>query len=99
MEHLLRGASREARRRCAAPNCFSAVTLDRLTWANMEEGIVGIGPDVAAALRAFDAQYLTAVRSPNETISPPIKPRAILRSQICAGCPVLKRGRRRRTGS
>jgi hypothetical protein len=27
---------------------------------NMNEGIVGIGPTVAAALRAFDAQYLIA---------------------------------------
>ena len=38
----------------------------------IEEGIVGIGPSVAAALRAFDAQYLAGV--PNETISASINP-------------------------
>jgi hypothetical protein len=32
----------------------------------VEEGIVAIGPTVAAALRAFDAQYLIALRPPNE---------------------------------
>jgi hypothetical protein len=37
-----------------------------LLGPNVEEGIVGIGPTVAAALRAFDAQYLTALRPPNE---------------------------------
>jgi hypothetical protein len=39
---------------------------------SIEEGIVGIGPDVAAALRAFDAQYNAGL--PNETISSSIKP-------------------------
>jgi hypothetical protein len=33
-----------------------------LLGPSMEEGIVGIGPTVAAALRAFDAQYLTGLR-------------------------------------
>jgi len=33
-----------------------------LLGPNLEEGIVGIGPTVAAALRAFDAQYLGCVR-------------------------------------
>jgi hypothetical protein len=46
-----------------------------LLGPNLEEGIVGIGPTVAAALRAFDAQYLARMHSPNETISPPMKPR------------------------
>jgi hypothetical protein len=41
---------------------------------NLEKGIVGIGPTVAAALRAFDAQYLAALRPPNERSSPPLKP-------------------------
>jgi hypothetical protein len=45
---------------------------------NLEKGIVGIGPTVAAALRAFDAQYLAALRPPNERSIPPIKP-----SQSC----------------
>ena len=36
-----------------------------LLGPNVEEGVVGIGPTVAAALRAFDAQYLTALRPPN----------------------------------
>jgi hypothetical protein len=33
-----------------------------LLGPSMEEGIVGIGPTVAAALRVFDAQYLTGLR-------------------------------------
>jgi hypothetical protein len=35
-----------------------------LLGPSIEEGIVGIGPTVAAALRAFDAQYLTGLRRP-----------------------------------
>jgi len=31
---------------------------------SVEEGIVGIGPTVAAALRAFDSQYLAGLRPP-----------------------------------
>lgn len=42
-----------------------------LLGPSIEEGIIGIGPSVAAALRAFDVQY--AAGSPNETISPSIK--------------------------
>ena len=38
-----------------------------LLGPSIEEGIVGIGPTVAAALRAFDAQYVTGL--PNDTIS------------------------------
>jgi hypothetical protein len=34
----------------------------------VEEGIVGIGPSVSAALRAFDTQYLAGLRPPNEMI-------------------------------
>jgi hypothetical protein len=37
-----------------------------LLGPSMEEGIVGIGPTVAAALRAFDAQYLTGLRPPRK---------------------------------
>jgi hypothetical protein len=33
-----------------------------LLGPSMEEGIVGIGPTVQAALRAFDSQYLTNLR-------------------------------------
>jgi len=43
-----------------------------LLGPSIEKGIVGIGPNVAAALRAFDAQYATGL--PNDTISPSIKP-------------------------
>jgi hypothetical protein len=43
-----------------------------LLGPSIEEGIVGIGPNVAAALRAFDTQYLAGL--PNETINPSIKP-------------------------
>jgi hypothetical protein len=39
-----------------------------LLGPSMEEGIVGIGPSVAAALRAFDVQYLAGFHPPNETI-------------------------------
>ena len=35
---------------------------------SIEEGIVGIGPNVEAALRAFDAQYLAGLRPPSETV-------------------------------
>lgn len=42
---------------------------------SVEEGIVGIGPTVAAALRAFDSQYLIRSRRPNDKISAPAKPR------------------------
>jgi len=35
---------------------------------NVEEGVVGIGPTVEAALRAFDAQYLAGLRPPVRTI-------------------------------
>ena len=45
-----------------------------LLGPNVEEGIVGIGSTVWAALRAFDAQYL-AGRPPNENISSSIKTR------------------------
>lgn len=34
-----------------------------LLGPNVEEGIVGIGPTVVAALRAFDAQYLGCAAS------------------------------------
>ena len=36
---------------------------------SVEEGIVGIGPTVAAALRAFDAQYLAGLRPAVEIAS------------------------------
>ena len=37
-----------------------------LLGPSLEEGIVGIGPTVAAALRAFDAQYLVSLPQPSE---------------------------------
>jgi hypothetical protein len=39
-----------------------------LLGPSVEEGIVGIGPTVTAALRAFDAQYLTGLRSSAEAV-------------------------------
>ena len=45
-----------------------------LLGPTIEEGIVGIGPTVAAALRAFDAQYTAGGRPPNETIKSRTKP-------------------------
>jgi hypothetical protein len=41
---------------------------------SVEEGIVGIGPTVAAALRAFDAQYLVHSSRPNEKVDVPEEP-------------------------
>ena len=46
-----------------------------LLGPNMEEGIIGIGPTVAAALRAFDAQYLIALHPPNKKATHSTKPR------------------------
>jgi hypothetical protein len=45
-----------------------------LLGPTIEEGIVGIGPTVAAALRAFDAQYRAGACPPNETIKCRTKP-------------------------
>jgi hypothetical protein len=39
-----------------------------LLGPSVEEGIVGIGPTVTAALRAFDTQYLTGLRPTAEMI-------------------------------
>jgi hypothetical protein len=41
-----------------------------LLGPRVEEGIVGIGPSVAAALRAFDAQYLAGLRPPRQATKP-----------------------------
>jgi len=41
-----------------------------LLGPSVEEGIVGIGPTVATALRAFDAQYLAGLLPPDEAIKP-----------------------------
>jgi hypothetical protein len=60
----------------AHPGSPSAVRTPRLfvrgeLWIallgpSVEEGIVGIGPTVTAALRAFDTQYLAGLRPPRE---------------------------------
>jgi len=39
-----------------------------LLGPRVEEGIVGIGPSVTAALRAFDAQYLAGLRPTVEAL-------------------------------
>src|SRR5437773_8212917 len=39
-----------------------------LLGPSVEEGIVGIGPTVTAALRAFDMQYLAGLRPPADAI-------------------------------
>jgi hypothetical protein len=62
---------------CAAhPGSPSAARRPQLTYRgqlwiallgpNVEEGIVGIGQTVEAALRAFDAQYLAGLRPPSQ---------------------------------
>jgi hypothetical protein len=40
-----------------------------LLGPSVEEGIVGIGATVTAALRAFEAQYLAGLRPPAEMIN------------------------------
>lgn len=62
----------------AHPGSPSAVRRPRLFFRSelwiallgpsMEEGIVGIGPTVTAALRAFDMQYLAGLRLPSEAV-------------------------------
>jgi hypothetical protein len=80
---------------CAAhPGSPSAVRLPQLffrgdLWIavlgpDVEEGIVGIGPTVAAALRAFDAQYQTALHPPNEKAAHSTKLRRSFRSASAA---------------
>ncbi len=70
-------AMEQMERYCVAhPGSPSAVRRPRLSFRSelwiallgpsIEEGIVGIGPSVAAALRAFDAQYLAGLRPPRE---------------------------------
>src|SRR5438132_4030813 len=64
--------------RAAHPGSPSAVWQPRLfvrgqLWIallgpSVEEGIVGIGPTVEAALRAFDAQYLAGLRPPSQSL-------------------------------
>jgi hypothetical protein len=39
-----------------------------LLGPSVEEGIVGIGQTVEAALRAFDAQYLADLRPPSQAL-------------------------------
>jgi hypothetical protein len=71
----LRGASGEPIRGAPPQLFFRSELWIALLGPNLEEGVVGIGPTVAAALRAFDARYLTLLRPPNERMSPPMKPR------------------------
>ena len=64
----------------AHPGSPSAVRRPRLflrgeLWIaflgpSVEEGIVGIGPTIGAALRAFDAQYLAGLCPPSQAIKP-----------------------------
>jgi hypothetical protein len=63
----------------AYPDSASAMRRPRLMvrgqlWVallgpSVEEGIVGIGPTVEAALRAFDVQYLAGLRRAPEILS------------------------------
>jgi hypothetical protein len=78
MDHAL-AAMEQMELYCAAhPGSPSAIRRPRLfvrgeLWIallgpSVEEGIVGIGASVTAALRAFDAQYLAGLRPPIEAI-------------------------------
>jgi hypothetical protein len=70
----------------AHPGSPSAVRRPRLfirgeLWIallgpSVEEGIVGIGATVTAALRAFDVQYLAGLRPSARTIDRPAQRRA-----------------------
>src|SRR5437667_10973866 len=82
---------------CAArPGSPSAVRRPRLFFRSelwiallgpsVEEGIVGIGPTVAAALRAFDTQDLAGLRPPREAI----KSRRSFRSASMSAACLLK---------
>jgi len=58
-----------ARPRCAVPRLFVRGELwIALLGPSVEEGIVGIGSTVTAALRTFDTQYLAGLRPPAEAI-------------------------------
>jgi hypothetical protein len=57
-----------------------------LLGVSLEDGIVGIGPTVAAALRAFDTQYLNGLRPPNEATASSTKPRRSFRSEFTSTC-------------
>jgi hypothetical protein len=48
-----------------------------LLGPSVEEGIVGIGSTVTAALRAFDAQYLAGLRPPVKVMSDRRKTRSM----------------------
>src|SRR6058998_1430489 len=72
---------------CAArPGSPSAVRRPRLFFRSelwiallgpsVEEGIVGIGPTVSAALRAFDTQYLAGLRPAVEPVGKSGPPKA-----------------------
>jgi hypothetical protein len=76
MDHAA-AATEQMKLYCTAhPGSPSAVRRPRLFFRSelwiallgpsMEEGIVGIGPTIGAALRAFDAQYLTGLRPPSQ---------------------------------
>ena len=55
-----------------------------LLGPSVEEGIVGIGPTIATALRAFDAQYLTTPPLPYTKATHSTKPRRPFRSASAA---------------
>jgi hypothetical protein len=72
INHVTAGLERAELYYAASPGSPSAVRRPRLsfrsgTWVallgqSVEDGIVGLGLTVEAALRAFDAQYLAALR-------------------------------------
>ena len=53
-----------------------------LLGQSLKEGIVGIGPTVSAALRAFDGQYLARLRPPNEGFKFKSKPGRAVRATV-----------------
>jgi hypothetical protein len=61
---------------------FRADLWIALLGVSLEEGIVGIGPTVSAALRAFDEQYVAGARPHNQSIRSPMKRRRAVRNAL-----------------
>ena|SRR5438093_748051 len=89
-------AMEQMKRYCAAhPGSPSSVRRPQLffrgeLWIallgpSVAEGIVGIGPTVPAALRAFDTQYLAGLRPSNEAVRSSTKPRRVFGSASAPG--------------
>ncbi|HEY2102296.1 MAG TPA: hypothetical protein VGH08_03490 [Chthoniobacterales bacterium] len=57
--------------------CRRGGTFVALLGQNLQTGIAGIGNTVESALRAFDLQYLRALRPPPSTVRPTAQKRPV----------------------